>query len=66
VAFRVKLSRDTGTDLTAADCERLLDNYECVSGGGEQVSLQNNPGLFYACLGTAIAYQSLTLVLPNH
>jgi hypothetical protein len=37
-----------------------------MSGGDEQVSLQKNPGLFYDCLGEAIAYQSLTLILPNH
>ena len=65
VELRVKLSRDAGTNLTAAFCEALLDlTVECE--GGEQVSLQGNPGLFYAGLGAAIAEQTLALVLPNH
>ena len=47
--YRVKLSRGTGTTLTATDCEKLLDTSKRVSGGDEQVSPQNNPGLVYAC-----------------
>jgi len=66
VEYRVKLSRETGTTLTATDCEKLLHTSERVSGGDEQVSPQNNPGLVYACLGEAIAYPMLTLVLQNH
>jgi len=58
VYFRVKLRGDTGANLTAADCAGLLDTtFECV--GGEQVTLQSNPGLFYVCLGEAIADQKL-------
>ena len=65
VAFRVKLSRDTGVNLPASDCEALLDE-TFVSAGGEQVSLQSNPGLFYAGLGAAISQQTLPLVPPDH
>jgi hypothetical protein len=44
-AFRVKLRRDTGTNLPAADCEELLDTaFEPAAEGGEQVTLQSNPG----------------------
>ena len=56
--FRAKLCRDTGTDLTAAACEELLGaTLECQ--GGEQVSLQSNPGRFYSRLGEMI---SMTIV----
>jgi len=61
VKLRVKLSRDTGTNLTAAACEGLLDNSFGLE--GKSVSLQSDPGLFYACLGEAIEDQAL--VVPN-
>jgi len=61
---RAKLSRDTGTNLTAGDCESVLGaTVECE--GGEQVSLHSDPGRFYACLGGAIADEELPLVLAN-
>ena len=65
--FHVKLRRrDTGVNLDAFVCARLLGNtFERVS-GGEQVTLQSNPGPFYMGLGEAIAHQKLALVLPNH
>jgi hypothetical protein len=44
VAFRVQLSRDTGTNLTAADCAGLLSSTFEVDEGGELVSLESNPG----------------------
>jgi TPR repeat protein len=66
VAFRAKLSRDTGVNLPAAVCEGLLDTTYEECEGGEQVSLQSNPGHFYTCLGAAIADQDITLVLPDH
>ena len=62
VAFRGKLSRDTGIDLSATNCEGLLSG-TFEGEGGEEVSLKSDPGLFYVCLGNAIADQ--TLVLPN-
>ena len=34
--------------------------------GGELVTLQSNPGLFYASLGHATTDQTLALVPPNH
>ena len=62
--FRVKLRRDTGTRLTAAVCEELLGaTFECE---GEEVSLQSNPGLFYAALGVAIVAQVGGVDIPNH
>ena len=67
VEFRATLSRDTGTNLTAATCEALLGSKLKLDGSVEEVSLQSNPGLFYASLvGGAIADQTLALVLPNH
>jgi len=51
VEFRAKLSRDTSANLPAAVCEELL----ATTFDGGHVSLQSNPGLFYACLGEAIA-----------
>jgi len=63
VAFRDKLGRDTGATLTAAACAGLLGStFQCQ---GEAVSLQSNPGLFYVCLGEAIADQRIALVLPD-
>jgi hypothetical protein len=68
--FRVKLSRDTGTSLSAADCARLLGiTFHCK--GGEQVTLQSNPGRYYVCLGDAIGAQTIgaqtvAVVVPNH
>jgi TPR repeat protein len=68
VAFRVKLSRDTGANLTAADCEELLETtFMRVGGpvGGEEVSVQSDPGLFFTTIGAAIeAHQ--TVVVPDH
>jgi len=65
VAFRVKLRRDTGTDLAAADCELLLGvAFTCE--GGEEVTLQINPGRFYECLGQAIARHAIALGLPDY
>jgi hypothetical protein len=66
VELRAKLSRDTGTNLTTATCEQLLRKTFRPAGGGERVSLQSDPGQFYACLGGAIAAQTLGVVLPNH
>jgi TPR repeat protein len=66
VAFRVKLSRDTGTNLTAADCGELLGSKFKIKNGREEVSLQSNPGLFYTCLGAAIMDQRLPFVEPDH
>jgi len=64
VEFRVKLSRDTGTNLPAAVCEELLGG-TFGRPGGLQVSLQSNPGLFYSSLGAAIATQMHSVVIPN-
>jgi hypothetical protein len=67
VAFRVKLSRDTGVNLTAATCESLL-GAAFQGEDGEEASLWRNPGIFYASLGAAIADQNQTLPLvhPDH
>jgi len=62
VACRAKLSRDTGTNLTAATCERLLGT---TFGRGGAASLQSNPGLFYTNLGDAIEEQTLALVIKD-
>jgi len=65
VALRAKLSQDTGTNLTAAACEGLL-SLTFEGAGGEEVSLQSNPGQLYTSLGTAIAQeQDPALVVPN-
>ena len=68
-AFRAKLSQDTGTNLTASVCERLLGTTfrrrGGSGGGGGAASLQSNPGLFYTSLGDAIEEQTLALDLPN-
>ena len=61
MAFSVKLSRDTGVHLTATDCENLL-SWSCTWEDGELVTLQSNPGRFYACLGAEVAED---LDLPN-
>jgi hypothetical protein len=66
VAFRVKLSRDTGANLTAAACEELLGATFTFDDSGERVSLESNPGRFYTFLGTAIADQRLALVHADH
>jgi TPR repeat protein len=67
VVFRAKLSRDTGLNLPAAVCEGLLDTTYEKCGGGEEVSLQSNPGQFYTCLGRVIADLELpSLVLPDN
>jgi hypothetical protein len=66
VEFRAKLSRDTGVDLGAAVCENMLGK-TCVC-EGEFLSLQSDPGLFYACLGDSIANNdndSPTPLLPK-
>jgi hypothetical protein len=63
VEFGVKLSRDTGANLSAAACEDLLATPFTFE--GEHLSLQSNPGRFYTCLGAAIANQSIALVIPN-
>jgi hypothetical protein len=65
VAFRAKLSRDTGVNLTAAACESLL-GAAFQGEGSEEVTLQSKPGLFYTGLGAAIMNQSLLLGHPNH
>jgi hypothetical protein len=57
VAFRAKLSRDTGVILPAAACEALLGLEFMINDTGEEVTVQSNPGRFYAGLG-----QGLTLV----
>ena len=64
MAFRTKLSRDTGVNLPATVCEGLLATIYEECGGGEEVSLEGNPGQFYTCLGGSIA--NLELVLPDH
>jgi len=52
VAFRVKLSRDTGVNLTADNCEELLWATFCPDqGSSTSVGLQSDPGRFYASLG---------------
>jgi TPR repeat protein len=61
--FRAKLRRDTGTDLPSAFCQVILET--CFQGKrGEQVSLESDPGLFYASLGAAISAGNL--VIANH
>jgi TPR repeat protein len=67
VAFRVKLSRDTGVNLTAATCESLL-GAAFQGEGGQEASLWRVPGIFYASLGAASANQNQTLPLvhPDH
>jgi len=62
-AFRAKLSRDTGENLTPAECEELL-SFTFVE-GGEEVSVQTNPGLFYVRLGEAIVGRCLAHALPD-
>jgi len=60
--FRVKLSRDTGVNLTAATCEELLWATFGDQGrfhAATSISLQSDPGRFYAHLGVAIADQRL-------
>jgi len=63
VEFRAKLSRDTGVDLTAAACEALLGHTFALS-NGEEITVQGNPGRFYASLGSAIA-DHLAHALPD-
>ena len=63
-AFRVKLSRDTGTNLAAAAGEDLLG--ATFERQGEEVTLQSNPGLFYTILGDVIEDPTLPLDLPDH
>jgi hypothetical protein len=71
VEFRAKLSRDTGTNLSTAECEGLLGVCFTEEGGGAgggpaggrgagggPASLQSNPGHFYTCLGQAIRSQT--------
>ena len=59
VAFRVKLSQDTGVNLPAAACEGLLNL--TVGHEGEIANLESNPGQFYTGLGEAIGDQSIAL-----
>jgi len=66
VAFRAKLSRDTGVNLSAAFCEGLLDATFEGHGGAEETSLESYPGRFYNCLGQAVGLQMLPLALPNY
>ena len=66
VEFRVKLSRDTGTNLTAADCETLLFSRFRRPDNGEEVTLQTDPGMFYMSLGVAVEGQGLPLVHADH
>ena len=61
VEFRAKLSRDTGVTLTAAVCAGLLDK-TYRGEGGEQVSLQSDPGLFYTGIGASIEAQKLVVL----
>ena len=63
MAFRAKLRRDTGVNLTEADCAGLLD-MAFRGEDGEQVSLQSDPGIFYTSIGAAI--ETETLVVPDH
>jgi len=65
-AFRVKLSRDTGTNLTAAVCEELLGSTFEGAEDGELISLESNPGNFYVSLGDNIAHQTLAMVHADH
>ena len=65
VEFRAKLSRDTGVNLTAAQCAALLEASE-GQGGEEVASLQSNPGLVYTRLGGALDDQMLAQVFPDH
>jgi len=64
VAFRAKLSRGREVNLTAAACESLL-GAAFQGEGGEEVTLQSDPGLFYMSFGAAIEDKSLPLVLIN-
>ena len=50
VEFRVKLGRDTETNLTAADCETLLFSTFRRPDNGEEVTFQTDPARFYASL----------------
>jgi TPR repeat protein len=66
VAFRVKLSRDTGVNLTTDDCLSLLG---AVFEGRdeEQITLQySTPGLFYSSLGAAIEGRWRGFDIPDH
>jgi len=63
VAFRVKLSRDTGVHLTAAACETLL-SYKLTLPDTGEVTLQSNPGQYYASL--ALGILSKKVVVPDH
>jgi len=66
--FRDKLGRDTGTHLTAAACQELLGlrlPLSHIPDSEEEVTLQTDPGLFYACLGMAFDANVL-LVVPDH
>jgi len=64
--FRVKLRRNTGTNLTAADCETLLASTFRRPDDGEELTLQTDPGLFYVSLGVAVADQMLPLDHADH
>ena len=68
VNLRAKLSRDTGVNLTAAECAALLDETFEGEGGAADFSRQTDPGCFYTSLGVAIENQTLTttLDLPDH
>jgi hypothetical protein len=44
----------------------LLGMYFKTCRDGEEATLLSNPGVFYACLGQAVATQQLALVLPDH
>jgi len=64
VEFRAKLSRDTGVSLTAAACEALLGHELTLPHSGGEVTLQSNPGQYYASIGAAILNKKV--VVPDH
>jgi TPR repeat protein len=66
VEFRDTLRRDTGTNLTAADCETLLSSTFTRSDNGEAVTLQTDPGRFYMSLGVPVADQTLPVDHADH
>jgi len=66
VEFRVNVCRDTGVNLTAADCQGLLGLTLKIADSGGEVSLRGNPGLFYTLLGVSIMGLKLPLDIPDH
>jgi hypothetical protein len=62
-----KLQRYAGTSLTATDCAVLMTETFACAEVRELVSLESNPGVFYASLADAIAKRTLApaLAIPD-